>query len=583
MEDIRTVKPNSTAKGYHGTFKKSMLYSLWGLLVVFIVAMVLFSVIFAGMLFSQKADSKRSEAMARLISLGDTISGQMLALEQANYAAQMLYEENIETKGAVLEEDFPVFYYDQTEGRYRTGSKKIPADILLKTKEYIAQNKSGELPAVLLQMDPNLRYAYSIGAAKSKNGELQYILVLNEDLAAIRQGFANKLFDGAGYYLQQDQGTVIFSSGMDEAEIAQWPYQFQQAAFEHKQAAQEKVLIQSGDWLLGELVLQTPGVFFRFKIPAGNVFLKNTGEIALVLLLDGIAACVAVFFFLHFKRRIYTPIKKIEQVVNGFSEGETQFELSIPKDNEFYEFSNHINDIIHHVHDLLDREYNESLMRKQAEINALQSQINPHFLYNTFDSMRGQAQAQGATNVAAMLKTLSNLFRYTISNSLSIVTLKDELENTDNYLAIQQYRFNNKFHIIKNIDESLLLYQIPKLTLQPIVENSLIHGLEPKRGQGTLVLRTLQTQNCLMIEVEDDGIGIPLQSLHSLNQKLSGEGIEENKARRDSTSIGLVNTNDRIQLLYGKQYGIKVYSTQGLGTTVQVILPILPVQKECSI
>lgn len=225
------------------------------------------------------------------------------------------------------------------------------------------------------------------------------------------------------------------------------------------------------------------------------------------------------------------------------------------------------------IRQLATKEANAQLMMKQAEINALQSQINPHFLYNTLDTIRGQAFQYGAKDIQIMTLALSKLFRYSISNQKSHVTLEEELNNINNYLMIQQIRFCNKFIIKKQIEPDTLHCKIPKLIVQPIVENAVHHGLEPKMGSGTLTLRSYRTRTRLVIEVKDDGVGIPPDKAEKLNHALACNTAYCEKAS-GRTSVGLTNTNSRIKLCFGPEYGLSIYSTPSIGSNIIFHLPI---------
>ncbi len=225
-----------------------------------------------------------------------------------------------------------------------------------------------------------------------------------------------------------------------------------------------------------------------------------------------------------------------------------------------------------------DRELATKVMRKQAEIEALQSQINPHFLYNTLEAIRGQALVEGVDEIADMTEALSAFFRYSVSQRGSIVTLDDEFKSVDNYFAIQQYRFGDKFNLVKLLDDDadLLKYRLPKLTLQPIVENAIYHGLEARIGKGSITIRVTVTNQRLVINVVDNGIGIEKSRLDEINGQLS-QGFEyspENQAVA-SRGIAMVNVHQRIQLNFGDSYGLWVYSTPGLGTDVEIGLPLI--------
>lgn len=222
----------------------------------------------------------------------------------------------------------------------------------------------------------------------------------------------------------------------------------------------------------------------------------------------------------------------------------------------------------------LEKEYASDILNKQAELDALQSQINPHFLYNTLDSIRGQALAEGVEDVADMTEALSTFFRYSISNRNNVVTLEEELENVRNYFMIQQFRFNNRFRLQMLPFPRRLLEtcRLPKLTLQPILENTILHGMEGKIGPGTITIRLEETASHTVITISDDGAGMNEETLLRLQSKLRGEEPVALK-RSKGSGIALPNVNRRIKLLFGGEYGLRVMSTLGLGTDVEIWLP----------
>lgn len=221
----------------------------------------------------------------------------------------------------------------------------------------------------------------------------------------------------------------------------------------------------------------------------------------------------------------------------------------------------------------------EALKNKQAEYLALQNQINPHFLYNTLEAIRGDALYEGARGIAETTKALATFFRYTITEVGYEVTLEDELGNVENYFTIQRYRFDEKLQMVVDMPveaAELLRARIPKLTLQPLVENAISHGLENKIGNGTVTVQIEASRNNLYISVRDDGIGIKEDRLRELNRRLDNSA-DEGKERFCKGSIALINVNSRIRLLYGSGYGLQIYSIPDMGTEVKVTLPLLRV------
>ena len=214
-----------------------------------------------------------------------------------------------------------------------------------------------------------------------------------------------------------------------------------------------------------------------------------------------------------------------------------------------------------------------ALSKRQAQYQALQNQINPHFLYNTLESIRSEALLAGLDSVAEMCEALAGFFRYTISNMKDLVSIDDEIQNVQTYFYIQQYRFGNRLKLVIDCDKDdqdiLFKYTIPKLTLQPIVENAVIHGIEQKIGEGIVTIKLMLTETRVIIEVMDNGIGMDEETLSKINENMRNR-ILNNK---EGSGIAITNVNNRIKLLFGEEYGIILYSTIGIGTDVEIALP----------
>lgn len=216
---------------------------------------------------------------------------------------------------------------------------------------------------------------------------------------------------------------------------------------------------------------------------------------------------------------------------------------------------------------------------KQTELTALQSQINPHFLYNTLESIRGQALIDDNVEIAQMMSALASFFRYSISKKGSLVTVRDELNNIENYMAIQRYRFNNRFSltvIVEEEDEEVYDYLIPRLILQPVIENAVYHGLEECLSKGEVIVEIMRTEQKLIITVSDNGKGMSKVQLREINERINRNSSQSQNVKDEvkvNTGIALPNIHKRIQLLFGEDYGIQVYSTLNQGTDVEMILP----------
>ncbi|MDF2941952.1 MAG: integral rane sensor signal transduction histidine kinase [Herbinix sp.] len=276
---------------------------------------------------------------------------------------------------------------------------------------------------------------------------------------------------------------------------------------------------------------------------------------------------------------IIIPFRRIQKILRLFNQGQTNEQLFQMKDT----FCKELPITMNRISDMLDKQTAIKMSKKQAEYLALQNQISPHFLYNTLEAIRGDALDVGMYNIAETTEALATFFRYTITEVENLVTLEDELENVENYFIIQRYRFGEKLNmeIRTGEDIGVLQSQLPKLTLQPIIENAVFHGLECKRGEGTIRINVETTKAKLLISIVDDGVGIEENQLEKINQRLNH--IEVNYMNDDKEErrggIALSNVSSRIKLLFGEEYGLHIYSNKNIGTNVRITLPLLVEEK----
>ncbi|WP_312652220.1 histidine kinase [Proteiniclasticum sp.] len=270
---------------------------------------------------------------------------------------------------------------------------------------------------------------------------------------------------------------------------------------------------------------------------------------------------------------VLRPMRETNKTLSLFSEGyilKGIYEIRVP-------YSKEQEDAILKFGELMNTRELINSTKKHAEYLALQNQINPHFLYNTLEGIRSEALIEGADSVAEMTEALGTFFRYTISNLEKLVTLEEELANIENYYKIQQFRFGDRLALavtFKGDQEKILKMRLPKLTLQPILENSIFHGVERKIGKGNIRIHLVLTQDRMIITISDDGLGMDADQLYELNQRLNGTTLEYLKDDYDKRGgIALVNVNNRIKLIFGDEYGIYVYSRKNAGTDVEVTLP----------
>lgn len=224
-----------------------------------------------------------------------------------------------------------------------------------------------------------------------------------------------------------------------------------------------------------------------------------------------------------------------------------------------------------------EEEENKKLevVRKRMELYTLQSQINPHFLYNTLDSIRGRALLDGNREIASMTEVLSRFFRYCISHDESLVKLREEISHIRDYFYIQKYRFEDRFDMeIEMENEEIYEYYLPRMTLQPLVENSMIHGLEKVNRKGLLKLRCIATEKKVVITVSDNGVGMNVEQLDKLNRQMDRMLLSGDK-RKNHSGIAVSNVNARIKITFGEEYGIHYRSMENAGTDAEIFIPVI--------
>ena len=245
-----------------------------------------------------------------------------------------------------------------------------------------------------------------------------------------------------------------------------------------------------------------------------------------------------------------------------------------------YSFSGSWADYLEAYHQLMRQDYELQISLNRARFQNLQSQINPHFLYNSLETIRGLALQDGADRAANMASALGKYFRYNISFKVDVVNIGDEIKNIRNYFLIQQYRFSDRFHLVIDFDEedeNIMEYPLPKMTIQPLVENAIFHGLEKVVDGGTITIRIIPEEGELSVHVIDNGAGIPTDLLHEINESLF-ENREMTRAgmNEESNRVGLINIHQRIRSLYGPRYGLHLTSTEHEGTDVEITMPFPP-------
>lgn len=298
---------------------------------------------------------------------------------------------------------------------------------------------------------------------------------------------------------------------------------------------------------------------------------KDTNRLIHLIIIFGIILfAIVIEISLIYTSSIIKPINKLQQLMKEVENGNLEIHYSSKGSDEITQLGNSFNSMIIKIQNLIDKVYLEQKSKRKAELKALQSQIKPHFLYNTLDTIQWKAIEHGAYDAADMIMALSNLFRTSISKGNEIITIEEEIEHTKNYLYIQKIRYQETLDYTIDYDKSLTDFKILKLIIQPIVENSIYHGLKNRREKGLIEITITKQDDSIIICVKDNGVGMTTQHLEKIRHH-----IKTSNKDYESTGYGLFNVYERIQLEFGSSYGIIIDSVYNIGTEVKLKIPMI--------
>lgn len=302
--------------------------------------------------------------------------------------------------------------------------------------------------------------------------------------------------------------------------------------------------------------------------------MMTTSLVAFVLL-----AILLILFSVYIPKSITRPITQLSNVMDQVSKGDLSVRSNVNTGGEVGVLSDSMNVMIDKINELLEQVTTEQVRLRTAELELLQSQINPHFLYNTLDTITWLAEGSDRKMVVSMVKSLSDFFRTTLNKGKDIICIEEELHHVKSYLEIQQVRYQDIMEYEIDVPSELNNYMIPKITIQPLVENALYHGIKNKRGKGKITIYGTGYNDYFILTIHDNGIGMTPERLAKVKSKLSNFENKDAEATvmrpgdSDGDVFGLYNVNERIALKFGKEYGISVESVYTESTTVTVKLP----------
>lgn len=308
--------------------------------------------------------------------------------------------------------------------------------------------------------------------------------------------------------------------------------------------------------------------FSNEKILVRNFYRINAVVIVITLIFIGLLLVFSYFISSQFTK----PVSGLMKLMQKAESQGYRVVSNLKRNDEIGDLSLCFNAMVRKV-------LENQVLRKEAEIDALQQQINPHFLYNTLESIKTLAAIHGCNDIRSMAQKLGEMFRYSINREGNkIVSIAEEIQHVENYIFIQKIRYEDRMNVLYDIDAEIYSYLTLKFILQPIVENAIYHGIEEMSSDGLITIKGYIDGGSIVFEISDNGNGIDEAALEKLNDNISGKTL--NAPLKKTQGIGLRNIHERIRLFFGEDFGLKIYSRKGVGTSVVLKIPVWQKREE---
>ncbi len=416
--------------------------------------------------------------------------------------------------------------------------------------------------------DSDLKYRWVVSLSRSIDltyrGQIRYgVLLVDMNFSAIEQICKKVVLGDTGYvYIMDSDGEIIYHPDQQliysnlNSENVEKAVTYEDGSYIEDYKNRERVI-----------TVKTVG-YTGWKI-VGVAYVDELTQykdiVILIILIILIAISLMILLNQYISSRIANPIKVLERSVQKITLDDNDEHVVVSGSLEVQHLATAINSMLDRIKSLMQEVLNEQEQKLKSELDALQSQINPHFLYNALDSIVWMIEKGNHKQAVIMVTSISKLFRISISRGNNIIPVADELEHARNYLMIQILRFKNKFEYEFNVSEDVKEMKTIKLIVQPIIENAIYHGMEFMDGDGLISINAFIKDGILTIEVADNGLGISPEVAKQLLSKPS--------KKSKGSGIGLYNVQKRIQLYFGLEYGLTIESEPDEGTKVSIKLP----------
>lgn len=422
--------------------------------------------------------------------------------------------------------------------------------------------------------DPSYRYYWVVSLSRTveltRNGNSMLgVLLVDMNYSSIEQLLekANTDTSGEYVYLMAPDGEIIYHPKQNLIHMGLYEENNTEAAGYEDTTVKEN--FHGEKRLVTVKTISYTGWKLISVVPMKSFSMGMTGMRNLVVLLVALTVLAVVILNQMVSARISKPLRRLNDSVKEWEAGNMNPDIYIGGSMEVEHLGKTLRSTVAQIRQLMDDIVVEQEEKRKSELDALQSQINPHFLYNTLDSIVWMITGERYDDAVFMITQLASLFRISLSKGKTVIKIEDEVKHARNYMNIQKIRYKNSFEVDFQIEEDILDGCIVKLVLQPLLENAIYYGMEFMDGEGEIHVRGYRKDKDVYLEVEDNGLGMPEEEAAEL---LNGK----ERPHKHGSGVGLVNVHSRLKLRFGEAYGLVIHSCPDEGMMVQIHIPYIP-------
>ncbi len=421
------------------------------------------------------------------------------------------------------------------------------------------------LPNIAEKQGPVYVFSVARGILKLADSEIVGVIMVNCDSSFLKNVYEKMVIvPGQRILIVDKKGNTVYDN--NEANIAKKADKELLNLVDKGGTENQNLSIEGMDYLVSQKTSELTGWKVINIIPISELN-KNINQLRkTTVIITATLIFIAMLLVVIIARRMVVPMKKLVILMKLFEKGDFDVNIKFSNRNEIGQLAKGFNSMAKKIKKLIREVYTDRIKQKDLEIQMLQNQINPHFLYNTLESIHMMAEINEDDQTAEMTLSLGKILRYSIDSKTEVVRIQDEINNLMDYILLQKIRFSGMFDIIVDINKEICEYNTIKLILQPLVENAINHGLSSRSKEGVIRVTGAKKNSDILIEVSDNGKGMDPQQVRKINDYINGVG-------NTMKSIGLKNVNKRIKLHYGADYGITISSVPGQGTIVSILFP----------